>query len=180
MAARIFAEPDEALDAAERIVQLRAEGRPTSEIAKTVLGEDTQATRRHVFRVIEKSVKAAYDKMTDRIREAFVINDTRLEMLYSRVHAHAMSLTHFDDRVFRVLLMILERQSKLLGLDKGGDQRGSRTGRFLEADAKPTEICLAIERMGVKVPAHIKSDAAIKDLIDDADRGKSLDDFDID
>lgn len=98
----------------------------------------------------------------EQAEEFFQLHLDRLEKLWANVQDRINKLEAFDDRVFKLAIQILERQSRLLGLDRGtsGGGRVNNPGKKKEADwleeATPMELVTEIESYGLEVPARFK------------------------
>ncbi len=174
---KLFADPEKNLDRSlliDLVVKCRMEGRSTADTVAMLFGLDTPSNRRQYFDLLDVATHQTYDRLADTCKQAFVIQNARLEELWRLAYARLGLLETFDEGVCRACIAILDRQAKLLGLDKDKDNRGSRKGRFLEPDALPSTICGELERRGITLPDSVKKDAAIKDLIAETNRGKGL------
>lgn len=146
-----------------RIIELRAQGKGVREIA-SLMNMSADGVTETIGRIAEW----AREKLKGRTEELFLVHDHRLEALYRKVQARidAMDDQVFDDKVFRVALLILERQSRLYGLDKKGSGGNNVKKYSWIENASPTELIEKAEAAGLSVPPAWKR----KFTLEDADR----------
>lgn len=142
--------PEQQLDHAlvrSKVVELRTQGYRAPEIANH-LGLDQTTVNRHIKAAVEEFHK----DITDVIRERTQTHDDRCEDLYSRIHAEIRHDPEFDPDKYRLAIAILERQSKLLGLDKAKVPGDNKNRQDWLAEATPAELEAEALRMGIPVP----------------------------
>lgn len=133
---------------------LRRVGFSRQEIA-TAMGLDIST----VERLLSKVLKELQVANASRAEEAYQLQDMRLEELYRRVHELIVKAEGFDDRLFKTAITILERQAKLLGLDKttrsSPVKLAARDQKWMD-EATPSELVAEVESYGIEVPARFK------------------------
>lgn len=142
-------------DQIEKALVYRREGKLYTEIG-VLLGEPAVNVRRALAALRVATTNEALD-VAD---EYFNLHIERLEALWATVSSTINALLGFDDRVFKVALAVLERQAKLLGLDRGSGGRNptprpSRDKDWL-SEATPSELIAEIESYGLEVPKRFK------------------------
>lgn len=149
----------------EAVLKMRHDGKVLREIA-TELGVSYTSVKSAVatYRV---QMSAEMLEVAD---EYFQLHVDRLEGLWARVQKELTALPQFDEKVFKVAIQILERQAKLLGLDRGNRAAGvPRTGGQKDwlAEATPSELIAEIESYGLQVPERFKD--GLGAVVDDPD-----------
>lgn len=134
------------------VISLRAAGVPAKEIADS-LGLSVP----RVYQYLAEATTAARERNVDLVEEMFLLHQERLERLFRLAQAHIDKCETFDDRAFRVAILILERQARLLGLDKTPEKPGGKSGGYdwLENSTKE-ELIAEAERRGLRVPEKFK------------------------
>lgn len=124
----------------KRVIALRSEGKSTDQIA-TVLDMPARTVRNWLS---EATAEIKADNR-DFLAEKFAIHNHRCEWLYQRVMKELKE--RFSTDLIKTLLLILDRQARLLGLDKSGQARKdinawieSATDEQLIAEAKKYNI----------------------------------------
>jgi hypothetical protein len=140
---------------ADAVLRMRAKGVPYSEIA-----EQTGMDVRSVRRLVQDEVQRVRAELAEDVAEMFVLHNERLEALYRITRTHIDNMAVFDDRPIKVALLILERQSRLLGLDKDAKPGRGNTYDWLE-NATPTDLIAEAERRGIRIPEKFKLPAVM-------------------
>lgn len=142
----------EKTDMAERIFDLRMQGRGRTEIAQ-IVGLSAKMVDKHIRQQIE-GLRLKNEELAD---EMYHIHQERLEELYALVRQEVDRAEVFDASMFKTMIQILERQSKLLGLDAAPKDRGpKRKDENWFLDATPHELIAEVESYGLEVPARFK------------------------
>jgi hypothetical protein len=128
------------------VMERRARGESHESIAKD-LGVQVRAVHRWIKEVVDE-VRL---RSVDYAEEMFVIHSNRLESLYQRVQKYIDEMVLFDEKMFRIAVLVLERQSKLLGLDKAGKPVGADAYEWLK-NATPDQLIQHAKDMGLRVP----------------------------
>lgn len=141
----------------EKVMSLRMKGKTREEIAK-----ELDLSVRSVDQAINTTITELRDAAPLIVEEMFSVHQLRLEALYQIVQKKIDEMLDFDERLFKVALSILERQSKLLGLDRDKVKtKTSRADRYHETtdwleDATPSELIHEAESYGITVPEKFK------------------------
>jgi transposase-like protein len=153
-----FADPVKNLDywvVCDQIVEKRSRGVSVAEIA-VELGMTTPT----IHRFMAKAAERARDSVRQRVEEAFLLSDVRLENLYRVIQDRIDTMVAdgvFDDKVIRAAVLVLERQSKLLDLDRakrGSAGAASRAGmnEWVETASFEELYKVATETYGITLP----------------------------
>lgn len=95
------------------ILRLRAEGLGYGEIA-----ERLKISRSTAHDAVQKAVESARREMAGIAAERLAVADARIEWLIDKVARMIATDEKFDDRKYKVVISLLERQAKMLGYDK--------------------------------------------------------------
>lgn len=147
--AGINVEPDPLLDELDHwlkhreVVKLRSAGLTVREIS-----EQMGAPQRTVYRWIAEAANAIRRENRSFTQEMFLAHVYRLERLYQIVQQRIDEAGFSRDAV-RAAIDILDRQSKLLDLDRSKSYRGRND--WMD-DAKDEELIAEARRLGLHVP----------------------------
>ncbi len=153
-----FADPERNLDHAEqvlRLLQFRAQGKSTKQAAE-LMG----INRQHAQFLIREAIADVNKAQADLIAQRRIEHDAKLEHMYSICAMKMQRMFDdpdlFDDRVLRAAVMVLDRQAKLWGLDKGSTAGGANRTEWL-ANASSADIVREAEEYGLKIPEEFKT-----------------------
>lgn len=135
-----------------QVMDLRMQGRNRNDIAE-ILGISQCSVHRH----IKEQIQAIRMNTEELAEEMFLLHQERLEELYALVKQELDKMEGFDDKPFKLLIVILERQAKLLGLDvtPARGERNAPKGSWLD-DATPHELIAEVESYGFHVDERFK------------------------
>ena len=151
----------------DRIVELRAKGMLPREIGPTV-----GMTENAVYQVLREAAEEVRDRMQERIEQRFMEHDARYEYMYRQVQdklsaavspdgVALMTLSEYAG-LLRAAVAILERQAKLLGLDRNpGGAGGQRKGDWLDS-ATPKQLIDLAAKYGLDTPGKFVAEADAK------------------
>lgn len=130
-----FADPEKELAHAEKtadIIRLRQEGVPVSEIAGRLDMEPRQ-----IYRIISSQAAAVRERVGDTVEEAFMLQVDRLEAMYrlagERLRALPAEATSGEFcNCVRAIVLIFERQARLLNIDREKTQGGANKADWLD------------------------------------------------
>lgn len=140
----------------EKVIALRQKGKTRAEIAK-----ELDLTMTAVNAAIETTIVELRDGAPLLVEEMYHLHHERLEQLYAIVQKRIDAMVEFDSDVFKIALSILERQSKLHGLDKANAKQKTKVGKtsrdsdWLD-NATPSELIYEAESYGLTVPEKFK------------------------
>lgn len=142
----------------QRCLQAYARGQSVTEIART---EDVD--RGTIYLVIKQAAESAREGNREYAEQAFVQQDLGLKLLIRRAHdavEHAAndSPPRFDKDAVRVLILLYERQSKLLGIDRARAFGERDRNEWLQT-ASDQELLKRAKALGIRVPDSIVSAA---------------------
>lgn len=104
-----------------------------------------------VARIVKELADEARRRNRERVEEAMMAQDVRLERLYRYCIDRIEKAEGFDRDAIRLAILVCERQAKLLGLDKvkapGGPQ-----GRDWMTDMPDSELIREAKRLNIKIP----------------------------
>jgi hypothetical protein len=152
-----FADESKELAFAERtsqIVSLRASGKSATDIAEAI-GCDV----RTVYRSIKDEAEKVRAGTAELVSSMFMLHQERLERLWAKAQERIDALEDTASsadfcHAVRAAIMILERQARLLGLD-----REKAGGRGAAADwldtASEAELRVTAERYGLRIPEKL-------------------------
>lgn len=144
---------EELLDDAEKtreVFDLRRDGLDAVEIAVR-LGCGVQ----HVHRIMRTAVDRMRADEQTLIRERFFTHDARLEWLYKRLVEQINASPCFDEKLVRAAVTVLDRQARLLGLDRAKIQQVPESQAWLDK-ATPEELVRMAEERGLKLPEKFR------------------------
>jgi hypothetical protein len=126
------------------VIRLRAEGKSTIQIGEK-LGVPDRTVRNWLA---EASAELRAENRAF-AAEMFTIHQQRCEDLYARVRKKLKNQFSID--LVKVALLILDRQSRLLGLDRAGRGNTPMSNDWLE-NATTQELIDRAKELGVPVP----------------------------
>lgn len=129
----------------KEVIRRRAAGMGVEQIAVEMGVE-----RRTIYRWIAEAANAIRSENKSFTQEQFLINYHRLERLYELIEQKLVEVG-FQRDVFRAAIDILDRQSRMLGLDRGGPSRG----QWLET-ASNDDLVAEARRLGIKIPDNFQ------------------------
>jgi IS30 family transposase len=131
------------------ILRMRAAGMDYGEISEA-LGVSRSTAHTHVQRAIEQARRDMAAIAQDRLALA----DARLEWMIekvSRMIAVDCSASVFDDKKYKIVIGLLERQAKTLGYDRVKDANKG-TDDWMTT-ASPEKLKEYAEELGLRVPS---------------------------
>lgn len=137
-----------------RIVKLRTEGKTPHETA-TLVGCDV----RTVYRVIKDEADRCRAATGDLVDEMFMLHQERLERMWAAAQKRLDELSPLAPAAdwcaaVRAAIMIMERQSRLLGLDRERNLGGANKADWLDG-ASEEELRATASRYGLHVPERL-------------------------
>lgn len=147
-----FADPDRQLEHHEQVLALlekRAQGKSTKQAAI-----DLGISQQHAGALVREAIEQVKRDQADLITQRRLEHDAKLEYLYNVCLAHVQALVAanaFDDKAIRCAVSILERQSRLWGLDLSGTKTSEGRADWLDT-ASSSAVLAEAERYGLKVP----------------------------
>lgn len=155
------ATPDDVIAAqAQKVLDLLAEGKTHVEIAK-LLGLSV----RQVATRVREVVAEARENARDHVNLRFTQHDERLEYLYKMClkRINAMNLRQnaddewgFDDKAVRAAVAVLDRQARLLGLDRTVNTGGQNFNSWLDNQSGADLERLAVQ-YGIDLPKKFET-----------------------
>ena len=145
-----FADPERNIDHHQEkadILRMRSGGLSMVEIA-----EQTGLSLATVMRRLKEIADDTRDRHVEIADEMFAVHQARLEALYRKINERIAQLEVFDDRVFRAAVMVLERQAKLLGLDREKRDTGRAGQNDWIESATADEVVRRAKELGINVP----------------------------
>lgn len=139
------------------VIRRRSAGQNVAEIAAE-MGEP----ERTVYRWIAEATQAVRAENRSFVQEMFLISFHRLERLYEIIEKRLAKMATddalFSRDVFRAAIDVIDRQSKLLGLDR--NKVGSK-GRdeFLDG-ASDADLVAEADRLGIRLPEKFRGPKA--------------------
>jgi hypothetical protein len=128
------------------VIRLRSEGKSSYEIGQTLGVPDR--TVRNWLSEASQQVRAENRQFTS---EMFTIHQHRCESLYAMVRKRLEDPISFTTDLVKVALAILDRQSRLLGLDRTKNAGRTNSNDWLE-NASTEELVQAARDAGIPVP----------------------------
>ena len=133
-----------------QIVKMRAQGIPSQRIADE-LNIDVQL----VYKALREAAEEVRDGMLELVQQRIMEHDTRYEYMYRQVQekieqADGLDLKEFANLI-RAAVAILERQARLLGLDKAVIT-GVRAEKDWLESATPKELIDIAKRFDLVIP----------------------------
>lgn len=142
------------------------------------LAEKYRLSGRQVSRILKDAALAARDRTQEIVAETFFKQVERLEKMFERVEMEMQAYedymravraaqggnpgvnvipVKFDDRPFRVAVMIMDRQAKLLGMDRGAGH-DPRRGPADWLDGAPIEqVVDYAKQLKMKIPSEFET-----------------------
>ncbi len=132
------------------ILRMRAEGKDYGEIAET-LG----ISRSSAHTAVQRAIEQARRDMAAIAQDRLALADVRLEWMIERVSRMIAADCEsdpplFDEKKYKVVIGLLERQAKTLGYDRVKD--ANRGTDDWMATASPDKLREYAEELGLKVP----------------------------
>ncbi len=143
--------PDRIALLESEILRLRMEGETSIDVARML-----DLPHSYVLASLARLTSKAREETQGFAEELFMLANLRLERLWKYTKSHLDIAESFNDRLVRAAVSILERQSRLNGLDKGGKSAGASADDWVD-QAMPKELASYMEQrgypLGVEVPA---------------------------
>lgn len=151
-----FADDETQLEWAERleyVLRQRARGVPVSQIAK-----ELGLNPRHIFTYLQQAAEDTRTRIQELCDQRFSEHDSRYEYIYRSLVVKLESVTDPKDfaAIARAAVTVLERQSRLLGLDRDKPSGGGNRSDWLDS-ATPSEILSIAKNYGIAVPEHVEA-----------------------
>lgn len=132
-------------------------GMTTTEMAKKHKLSDRQLRR-----ILKDFASAVRAETTERVEQSYALQCERLERMYAIVDNYLRMMEEsflpggvpvpFDDKPFRVAVLICERQAKLMGFDKGASN--SEKGKGWLDGAPIEEVVAYAKQLRMNVPTQ--------------------------
>lgn len=133
----------------DRVIKARALGKTSQEIA-----DEEGIHPSSVDTLVREAAAEVRAKTNDFVEERFAMHDARYEYLYKIVQKKLDDASLADLHAFaglvRAAISVLERQSKLWGLDRAKPDGGK--GRNWLDDASPAQLVKMAGEMGLTLP----------------------------
>jgi hypothetical protein len=112
---------------------------------------------------IRRTAEEVRDNLREEVEEGFLQQHLGLKHLIARCmeaieRAASHDPPHFDDRAVKSLIMVYDRQSKLLGCDKGRESVGRGEYAWMQG-ATEDDLRREALRRGIRLPEPIVPDA---------------------
>lgn len=129
-------------------MDLRVRGKTYAEIAEA-LG----ISRATAHACVQRAIEQARRDVAKTAQERLAVADARIEWLIDRVARMIATDECFDDKKYKIVISLLERQAKMLGYDRGAKKDGyDETGDWMET-AAPEKLREYAEELGLRVPS---------------------------
>jgi hypothetical protein len=116
---------------------------------------------RHIHRILAAYAAEVRNRVVDRCHEAFAVQDARLEAMYAHAQKKMDALpadatpSEFCACV-KAIVLIFERQARLLGIDREKTVGGGQKVDWLDG-ASEAELVKWAEKRGLPVPEKFKT-----------------------
>jgi hypothetical protein len=115
-------------------------------------------TGRQAYRILRAAAERTRDHMVEILEARLAEHDAKCEWLYDVCARKIQTLVdknEFDANVIRAAIAVLERQAKLLGLDKTKLKQGPGNADWMDT-ADDAALVRAADRMGIKLPESFR------------------------
>lgn len=163
---------DEAVNAERNRLLLEdaVKGRKVYELA-----DKYQLSERQVVRILKDAAYVVRQQSSELVARHFHLQIERLERLYRLVELELQAYEEyalarlekrlqpdaipvkFDDRPFRVAVMLFDRAAKLIGLDRAAQTANGRSGDNWMDDSPITEVVAYAKQLKMKVPTEFET-----------------------
>lgn len=141
-----------------RVIDLRSQGLSVPKIVKRLAKEGTPLVAVTVYQLINEYAQSVRESILELGTNRFAEADARLEYLYRQVVRRlrkAAVAPECDDAKYaaliRAALAVLERQARLLGLDKTKERGGTGNSDWLEGKT-PAQLVQLAGQWGIQLP----------------------------
>lgn len=137
------------------IIKRRASGQAVAQIASEMFPELVPGTgQQQVFRALKNAANDLRTRLHEFIEERFLLAVSRLDRIIKLLDRYLTDMESglpFDDKPLRILLMVMDREARLLALDRTPDKGGSGAGRMQWIDGAPPQD-IVDEARRLKIP----------------------------
>lgn len=127
--------------------------------SQATMARETGTSVPTVARIVKELADEARRRNRERVEEAMMAQDVRLERLYKYCIDRIETALGFDRDAIRLAILVCERQAKLLGLDRV--KTGGPQGRDWLTSMPDSELIREAERLNIKIPQRFLAGTAV-------------------